>query len=94
MHKIMPDFYDSPNFECGTDRDTIEHYLLECPTYKIARHVLITDLETIFLKLTKIPKIEFSLQTILGKLNNVSWEVTSRLRLAAADFIQSTAADI
>ena len=94
MHRIMPNYYDSPNCDCGTDRATIEHYLLECPTHTRHRQILENELEIIFMKYTKLPKMDFSLQTILGKLSNLSWEDTTRLRRTVLNFIRSTNTDI
>ena len=33
MHKILPQIYTTPNCRCGLSRETVKHFLVECPLH-------------------------------------------------------------
>ena len=94
MHKIMPTYYDSPNCDCEQDRATIEHFFLKCPLHNTQRDRLSNDIEHVLLKNTKRQCWDFSLQTLIGKPDDLTYDLIPQVRLAVASFIRGTATNI
>ena len=94
MHEIMPVYYESPNCDCGYDRATIEHYFLNCPLHATQRNKLINDIEYVLLKNTKRQFWDFSLHALIGKPDDLTYEIIPQIRRAVASFIRETAISI
>ena len=94
MHKIMPEFYENPNCDCGQDRAIIEHYLLYCPLHKKHRDALSRDIEWVLLKHTKKQCWDMSLQVLIGKPDELTIDIIPQVRQAVSNFIRETAVNI
>ena len=57
-HKFRHNFRDTlnPLCDCGTDIESISHYLLRCPLYALVRRTLYDDLYDIFGQIPNLPE--------------------------------------
>ena len=94
MHRIMPQFYTSPNCACDSERGTIEHYLLRCPLHTEARKDLLHEFESVCLNNSARRNWDLKLETILSCHSDLSNDSNSRLRQAVVRYIRTTAISI
>jgi ribonuclease HI len=95
MYKILPNFYPSPNCQCGLSRETIEHLLFHCTLYTDIRTDLIADIEILFIK-NNVPahKRFINTQVLLGRPDYLPRHLITQLQARVAYFIQATNASI
>ena len=95
MHKIMPEFYPTPNCTCGKGRQTIRHYLLHCELYNIERISLFNAIESIFIKHNVSPKLcNIDVPVLIGNPSELSSGIITQIRKEVVTYIRATDVNI
>ena len=95
MHKILPQIYTSPNCRCGLSRETVEHFLIDCPLHTSPRASLCDCIELTFMKYN-VPfnKRLINMQVLIGEAEYLPTAVKTKVRTLVVKFILATQADI
>ena len=95
MHKILPNFYPSPNCDCGLSRCTIEHLLFNCALHNDLRINLFENIEILFHKYN-VPthKRLINTQVLLGRPDFLPKPIITQLQTQVALFLQATGVSI
>ena len=95
MNKIFPLFYPTPDCECDTGRASVQHFIAECPLYKIAREDLLDNIELVFIKNNVPTNNRFiNMQVLLGQPAHLTQRTIVQLQALVANFVQATGANI
>ena len=95
MSRIMPDFYPSPDCDCGTGRQTIEHLITHCPEHLEQRLTMLNQIETAFnTHNTQMHNRIITHRTLLGQNNHLPKPLRDSISQIMDDFIRRNPADI
>jgi ribonuclease HI len=95
MNRIMPDAYPTPNCLCGTGRQTINHYLIDCPLHNVERAALSNFVEELFIKYNVPPSLcKIDIKNLIGQPIEFSTGLITQLREVVLGFIRATDVNI
>ena len=95
MNNIFPLIYPTPDCECDTGRASVQHFIAECPSYKLARAHLLHKIELVFIKNNVPINNRFiNIQVLLGQPAHLTEPTIVQLQALVANFVQATGATI
>ena len=95
MNKIMRTEFPTPNCDCGRDRETIEHYLLECPKYENQRLVMFNNIDAAYhITETSYEKRNLNTKILLGDNVHLAPEMRYQISKEVATFLATTDSEI
>ncbi len=92
MNRIMPTEFPTPICDCGEDRETVEHFLLNCSLHLNQREIMIGKIERGFIE-TNTPHIyrKVNIHTLLGNNSSLSPDMRTKITSAVELYLTSTA---
>ena len=91
LNKILPLAQNTPQCDCGNDRETIQHFMLHCPRHTEARQKMVEEIEHIFAS-QKVPTYlrNITIQELLGQKNEYNSSVKKKIHCSVLSFLKTT----
>ena len=92
MNRIMPTEFPSPICDCGVDRETVEHFLLNCPLHLKQREIMIEKIERGYIETHTPHKYrKVNIHTLLGNNSSLSPDMRTKIKSAVERYLTTTA---
>ena len=91
QYRIGQSNNNSPNCECGQDRETIDHYLLKCPLHTEARNIMLSNISAALAEQDPPIKVNYAdTAFLLGTNNFLAGDTRRSILKAVTGFLIST----
>jgi ribonuclease HI len=89
--KMFPEQYPSPDCECGTDVQSIDHYLLNCPLIENQITSLVNSIDAGFVKTSTQTHLRFiNRSVLLGENHHLKPDMRKEISSAMNTFLSTT----
>jgi len=95
MNYILPDAFPSAICKCGKDRETINHYLMNCTLLNTERTIMIDTIERVFIREnTPLHSRIITTNSLLNPNDDLTEKVKFAISRAVSQYLESTAQNV
>ena len=89
-HRYYMKFAESPNCECGKDRETVSHFLLYCENFEKERKVMYDLIMEVWMNKKAIGSLNITKEILIGPKfsDKLNAEEDARVKMALFQFLQ------